>query len=217
MVPGQRLAETELAARYGVGRNAVRETMQHLAVRGVIDLSPSRSPAIRLLDLDEAMEVLDVAEAMLCLAARTAANRYDKTIHRNLLADAMHNLEQAFAVNDPPPCNRARRHFYRALLEIGGNRELQRLFPAIGMHIVHVQYSSPALQQYRRKDYCVIANAVVAGNAEPAAAAVSMHVENARSVIRSIGRGGASGIYRAPRAGVRIHKSLYSSLSHSGR
>src|SRR3546814_14040142 len=52
MVPGQRLVETELASRHGVGRNAVREAMQHLAARGVVDLSPNRSPAIRKLDLD---------------------------------------------------------------------------------------------------------------------------------------------------------------------
>jgi DNA-binding GntR family transcriptional regulator len=39
MVPDQRLVETELAARFGVGRNAVREAMQRLAVRSVIDLS----------------------------------------------------------------------------------------------------------------------------------------------------------------------------------
>src|SRR3546814_8419132 len=36
MVPGQRLVETELASRHGVGRNAVREAMQHLAARGVV-------------------------------------------------------------------------------------------------------------------------------------------------------------------------------------
>src|SRR3546814_8908277 len=64
MVPGQRLVETELASRHGVGRNAVREAMQHLAARGVVDLSPNRSPAIRKLDLAESMEVLDVASAM---------------------------------------------------------------------------------------------------------------------------------------------------------
>src|SRR3546814_3335354 len=37
MVPGQRLVETELALHFGVGRNAVREAMQRLAVRGVVD------------------------------------------------------------------------------------------------------------------------------------------------------------------------------------
>ena len=56
MVPGQRLVETDLAERFGVGRNAVREAMQRLAARGVVDLSRHRSPAIRRLDGEETME-----------------------------------------------------------------------------------------------------------------------------------------------------------------
>src|SRR3546814_18595052 len=47
MVPGQRIVETDLAVQFGVGRNAVREAMQQLAMRGVVDLSPNRSASIR--------------------------------------------------------------------------------------------------------------------------------------------------------------------------
>ena len=45
--PGQRLIESELAAHFGVGRNAIREAMQKLAARGVIDLQRNRSASIR--------------------------------------------------------------------------------------------------------------------------------------------------------------------------
>ena len=61
MVPGQMLAETNIAVRFGVGRNAVREAMQQLGARGVIDLSRHRSPTIRLLDKAETSEILAVA------------------------------------------------------------------------------------------------------------------------------------------------------------
>lgn len=60
LVPGQRLIETELAARYGVGRNTVREAIQWLAAKGIVDMSRNRSPAIRELAIDEVMEVLEV-------------------------------------------------------------------------------------------------------------------------------------------------------------
>jgi DNA-binding GntR family transcriptional regulator len=185
MVPGQRLVETELAARYGVGRNAVREAMQHLAVRGVIDLSPNRSPAIRALDLAEGLEVLDVAEAMLRLAARTAASHYTADCEP-MLSGALADIERAFMTNDLGLFNRGRRHFYRGLLEIGGNRELQRLFPAIGMHILHVQYASPALQDIRRTDYRLIAEAVMAGDSKQAEAAALSHVDKVRAAIRAM-------------------------------
>src|SRR3546814_4678101 len=68
MVPGQRLVETELALHFGVGRNAVREAMQRLAVRGVVDLRPNQSASIRKLDINETIEILEVAAEMTSLA-----------------------------------------------------------------------------------------------------------------------------------------------------
>src|SRR3546814_6402253 len=93
LVPGQRLAETDLALRYDVGRNAVREAMQHLSVRGIIELEANRSPSIRKLDLAESMEALDVAEAMTALAARSAAARYTGQPPEALFADVLKRLD----------------------------------------------------------------------------------------------------------------------------
>ena len=90
LVPGQRLIETELALRYGVGRNAVREALQWLAAQGGIAAIRHRSSAIRQLDTAEAGEVLDVAEAMLALVARAAAGQYRAPSER--LAGAMREL-----------------------------------------------------------------------------------------------------------------------------
>lgn len=183
MVPGQRLVETELATRFGVGRNAVREAMQHLAVRGVVDLTRHRSAAIRKLDRTETLEVLEVAEAMTCLAVRAAAKNYDAEIHDDLFSRAMADLSAAASADEPGLFSSARRRFYRALLAIGGNRELQRLFPAIGMHIIYSQYQSPRVQAIRVTDYHSIHAAIVAGNADAAEKDGRAHVEHIRQVI----------------------------------
>lgn len=185
MVPGQRLVETDIAARYASGRNAVREAVQRLAARGVVDLSPNRSPAIRRLDLDETMEVLDVAKAMTVLALRTAALRFDAARHGELLSQTMDALAEADRVDEPGAFSRARRHFYRVLLEIGGNRELQRLYPAIGMHIIYAQYQTRQLRGIRMTDYQAIAQAVAQGDPAAAERAGCDHVEQVREVIRA--------------------------------
>ena len=182
LVPDQRLIETELAQRYGVGRNAVREAMQHLAARGLIDLLPNRSPAIRRLDLAQTLDVLEVASAMTGLVARAAATAYHEE-HRDLLNGILLDLEAAGAAGDAAAFGRARRHFYRALLLIGGNSELQRLFPAISMHIIHAQYPSPRLGGIRLSDYHAVARSVIARDPDTAAAAAIAHVENVRAVI----------------------------------
>lgn len=175
MVPGQRLVETDLATKYGVGRNAVREAMQRLATRGIADLKPNHSPAIRFLDDAEVMEVLEVAEYLTALAARSAARRFDGRIHSTMLEDAMAQLEAVKPGSPYGAFGRVRRGFYRALLHIGGNRELQRIYPAVGMHLVFSQFHSPKLQKVRLADYKRISDAVAAGDDNAAEAAGREH------------------------------------------
>jgi len=183
LVPGQRLVETDLAAQYGVGRNAVREAVQRLAVRGVIDLSRNKSASIRKLDKEETLEVLDVAMVMTGLVAAVAARNYDPPHHGALIEAAMTGLADVENDREPGAFSRARRGFYRAILAIGGNRELQRLFPAIGMHIIYSQYQSPRLQDIRLSDYRALHDAIVANDTEAAERSGRGHVENVRRVI----------------------------------
>jgi len=186
LVPGQILSETGLAGQYGVGRNAVREAVQHLAARGVVDLSRNRSPTIRRLDHAETLEILDVAGALTALAAQAAARRYDPVSHAALVAATLDSLVQADADDEPCAFSRARRHFYRVLLRIGENRELQRLFPAISMHIIYAQYQSPRLRGIRLADYRAIMDAVASGDLAAAAAAGRTHTDHVRSAIEHI-------------------------------
>lgn len=183
MVPGQRLVETELAARFGAGRNAVREAMQRLAARGVVDLSRNRSPAIRRLDEAETMEVLTVARAMTALMLGAAAARFDSATHGAMLDDAQTQLERAADEDEIAGFGRARRQFYRALLDIGGNRELKRLFPAIGMHIIYAQYQSRQLRGIRLADYRAMIDSVRRGDETQAEAAGARHVDHVSAVI----------------------------------
>jgi len=186
LVPGQILSETGMAGQYGVGRNAVREAMQHLAARGVVDLSRNRSPTIRRLDHAETLEILDVAGALTALAVQAAALRYDPVVHGAQIAGALDALTKADADDEPGAFSRARRHFYRVLLRIGGNRELQRLFPAISMHIIYAQYQSPRLRGIRLADYRAIMDAVAGGDLAAAAAAGRNHTDHVRSAIEHI-------------------------------
>ena len=183
MVPGQRLVETELASRFGVGRNAVREAMQRLAVRGVVDLSRHRSAAIRKLSFDETMDVLVVARMMTGLMARTAARRFDRGLHGHELDAVLISLVAAQATRSPGAFSKARRRFYRTLLHIGRNAELERLFPAIGMHIIYSQFRSAHLQEIRIADYAAMADTVKSGDACAAETAAHNHVDHVRDLI----------------------------------
>lgn len=186
LVPGQRLIETEIAQRFGVGRNAVREAIQRLAATGIVDLSRNRSPSIRRLALEETLDVLEVAEAMTALLAHLAARNFDDPAHLPRIQAVLSELSDCAATRDPDAFSRARRRFYRTLLDIAGNGELDRHFSAMNMHIVYLQYRSSLLQDARFKDYRTICQAVIDRDVHGAEGAARQHVKRVRHLIQEL-------------------------------
>jgi DNA-binding GntR family transcriptional regulator len=183
IVPAQRLVEVDLAANFGVSRNSVREGLQRLAAEGVVELLRHKGAVIRSLSFQDTLDVLDVAELMTGLLARAAASATPKSEQVRAIEQVVRELKAADKAHDSAAFSLARRRFYRVLLELGGNRELRRLFPAIHMPIVYAQYRLPSLQQLRLRDYGRIAAAVLAKDADKAEALGREHVQNVRTSI----------------------------------
>ncbi|WP_460483569.1 GntR family transcriptional regulator [Comamonas humi] len=183
LVPGQRLVEADLTEQYGVSRNSVREALQHLAAQGVVEVLRNKGAAIRALSLQETLEVLDVAERMTGLLAKSAAHGIASGRSREPLERALQELTRAYDSQDTDAFAVARRSLYRALLTTSGSRELKRLFPSIQMPIVYAQHRPSTLQKVRMHDYQVMCEAVLRGD-EPAADKAGMvHVQNVRTAI----------------------------------
>ncbi len=181
-VPGQRLVEADLAAQFGVGRNSVREALQHLAADGVIEIVRHKGAVVRSLTLRETLDVLDVTERMNGLLARTAAQSVKDGGSGQSLVRALERLNSA-AASSTEEFAQARRHFYRVLLELGGSKELRRLFRVIHMPIVHAQHRLGSLREMRLRDYGAIGRAVLQGNAAKADEAGAAHVRHVRAEI----------------------------------
>lgn len=182
-VPGQRLVEVDLAEQYQVSRNSVREALQQLAAQGVVEISRNKGAAIRSLSLQETLEVLDVAERMTGLLARSAALGITTGRASDPIRQALAELEYADAAQDADAFARARRGLYRALLHASGSRELKRLFPSIQMPIVYAQHRPAALQKVRMRDYQAMCDAVLRGDMQAADVAGMAHVQNVRTAI----------------------------------
>lgn len=133
-VPGQRLAEPDLMARYGVGRSTVREALGRLAASGLADLAPHRGGRIRWLSRRAAADVLRVAQALLALLARQAAEAVAAGADPAPLTAAASAYDAATTDRA-----RARARYYRALTQLAGNAELDRLLPLLQVHLVRAQ------------------------------------------------------------------------------
>lgn len=182
-VPAQRLIESDLAATFGVSRNSVREGLQRLVAEGVVELLRHKGAVIRSLSFQDTLDVLDVAELMTGLLARAAAQAKPTSEQTHTIEQTILELKATDKARDSAGFSLARRRFYRALLELGGNRELRRLFPTIQMPIVYAQYRLPSLQQLRVRDYSRIAAAVLVNDVDKAEALGREHVQKVRAAI----------------------------------
>lgn len=187
-VPGQRLVEVDLATQFGVSRASVREALQRLAAQGLIELHRNKGAAIRTLSAQETLEVLDVAERMTGLLARSAARAIAAGAPRAPIQDALARLREADHSQDPDAFASARRGLYRTLLATSGSRELRRLLPSIHMPIVYAQHRPATLQQVRMHDYQAMCQAILKGDEQAADVAGMQHVRNVReAIVRRLG------------------------------
>jgi len=188
-VPGQRLVEADLTKKWNVSRGTVREALNRLSAEGIVTLSRHRGAAIRVLDRAEMLDILDVLELMIGMAARLAARRIGEGTNRDRFTETFVALQQ---FRDQPASFeliRARNRFYRTMAAIGGNRELQDILGRMHVHLVRVQLQAlhDNLMPDRFEDYSRVGEAVLAGDARRAEIAARRHVRNTGAVLSRVG------------------------------
>ncbi|RRH78401.1 GntR family transcriptional regulator [Falsigemmobacter faecalis] len=134
-VPGQRLAERDLMIRYSVGRSTVREALSRLASMGFLEIVPHRGATIRRLTRREAADVLRVAAVLIGLTARQAAEAVAAGADPAPMREAL----AVYVAAARADLSRARARYYRAMTALAGNRELERLVPAVQVPLVRAQ------------------------------------------------------------------------------
>jgi DNA-binding GntR family transcriptional regulator len=88
--PGEALSEKEIAARFGVSRQPVREAFIKLSEAGLVQILPSRGTYVMKISLREVANARFVREAVECSLARAASKLIDPTgvaLLRRLIAE----------------------------------------------------------------------------------------------------------------------------------
>ncbi|MDX3911576.1 MAG: GntR family transcriptional regulator [Sphingobium sp.] len=191
--PGQRLFEARLTETYGVSRGPVREALNKLAAIGVVDLTMQRGARVKMLNVNEALDTLVVAQALVALAARLAAQNIDAPGARVMMEAAADKLASFDPASTGPDFALARSGFYRTLAIIANNDQLKLVLPSVRIHIIRVQFRSflQEIDARRHIDYRQIAKAVLAGQDGAAEHAVRTHFARAINALGAF-RGRAS-------------------------
>ncbi|MCC7461538.1 MAG: GntR family transcriptional regulator [Gammaproteobacteria bacterium] len=75
LVPGQRLVEAELCKLLGASRGTVRSALMHLVHEGLVERIENKGARVRVVGLEDALQIVEVRAAVESLCIRRAAER----------------------------------------------------------------------------------------------------------------------------------------------
>lgn len=197
---GERLVEADLAARFRVSRTPVRDALGELAAAGLVDLAAGRSVVVREFGPKALRDIYHVRATLEAEAARSATGRAGAPALRDARA-AMRSLL------DVPPSGRDANWERSAMdadeafhLVIAGGSGNPRLAEEIGRYAKQVRAVRQAVknpageQEMAIGEHLAVLDALLAGHADAAGAAMRRHIESAAAVALGMmfpGRGAA--------------------------
>jgi len=136
LAPGERMLETEIAARLKVSRVPVREAFKILTTQGILQGEPHRGLSVIEVNEKVINEICDARIAVETLAVRSLRADPDRIGQlAPVLASKIAILAQKIRVGDLVAINHADIDFHRQLCELSGNRIATTLWQAIARHI----------------------------------------------------------------------------------
>ncbi|MCW5249922.1 MULTISPECIES: GntR family transcriptional regulator [unclassified Streptomyces] len=175
---GTLLTEGELAGAVGVSRTPVREALLRLEAEGLLRLYPKKGALVLPVS---AQEIADVVETRLLVeahAARKAVPAAPELLER--LAELLERQREQAAAGDLAAAAVTDRCFHAEIVRSGGNEILARLYDQLrdrqlrmGVAVLH---SHPDRVAKTLAEHGEILDALRAGDAEAAVAAVGRHV-----------------------------------------
>ncbi|MFE4451575.1 GntR family transcriptional regulator [Streptomyces sp. NPDC056796] len=186
MVPGQRLVEQELSEVFRATRSSVREALQDLAAEGLVELIPRRGARVRVISVEEAVQITECRALLEGLCARRAAEYATDEVRQELrgIGEAMN---RAVGDGDPDAYSVLNRRLHERIGEAGGQKVAQALLERMNGQMVRYQFRlalRPGRPARSLPQHLAIIDAVVTGDPDAAEAAARAHVESVVDALR---------------------------------
>jgi len=180
ILPGDRIREEDVAQSLGVSRTPVREALQHLQARRLVELAPGRGIVVVELNTQQVMELYAMREVLEGAAARFAAQHA-------LPAEIaiMHELADEFdqSKGDAEKLARINHQLHRVIYEAARNRymheALNNLEDALSL-LQNTTFSLPERHASASKEHRAIIAAIEARDADKAEAESRHHIHEAQ-------------------------------------
>lgn len=180
LLPGDRIREEDVAQSLGVSRTPVREALQHLQARRLVEVAPGRGIVVVELTTQQVMELYAMREVLEGAAARFAAQH---AVGAEIAM--MHELLQEFvaAEGNPPRLARINNALHRTIYEAARNRylpdALNNLEDALSL-LRNTTFSLPERHASADREHRAIVAAIESRDSEGAEAASRLHIREAQ-------------------------------------
>jgi DNA-binding GntR family transcriptional regulator len=200
--PGQALNQAILARTIGISTTPLREALRRLKSEGLVELDAHRDARVTDLTPEEARDLLEVRRSLDPLAAALAAERRTKADIKEIrdAAKRVEPLERDFGVDDLI----AHRHFHAAIYRASHNDLLIATLDGLWDKADRYRRLGLAAERSQQErddkaaEHARLAECVIAGDAEGAAAVMHQHIATSLGAIAAW-RLGAPASSNAPR------------------
>jgi DNA-binding GntR family transcriptional regulator len=176
--PGERLVETRIAQELGTSQAPVREALRELELLRFVESEPFRGARVRAVSAAELAEIYPVRAAVEEVAAREAAVRLGGDV--SALEAELDAIHRAADAGDPHAQAEHDTRFHRLIVEASGNTILLGVWNSLSIETRTVitalltGIDGHELAELHRP----VLDALRAGDAEAAGAALRRHVEH---------------------------------------
>ena len=186
LMPNERLIEADLAQSYGVNRANIRMALAMLDQEGLVVREPNRGARVGAVWGAEAIEIAETRlaiEGMLAHRAAERATAADRKALRAIEKAMRRAVEQA----DHAAFSQANAALHREIQRIAGNETANRILNTLKTHLVRLQYRVimlPGRPKSSLREHSAIVEAICAGDADGAEAAMRRHLLNFKELLK---------------------------------
>jgi DNA-binding GntR family transcriptional regulator len=187
LVPGQRLVEQELSDNLNATRNCVREALQDLASEGLIELVPRRGARVRIVSVEEAIQITECRAALEALCAHRAA-RDASVRQRESLREIGAGMRAAVAGGDLSAYSALNRQLHARIAEMSGQKVASGLLDRLKGQMVRYQFRlalRPGRPGKSLPQHLAIIEAIATGDGPAAEAAARAHLDSVIDELRA--------------------------------
>ncbi len=139
--PGEKVAEPELAARFGISRTPIREAFRQLESEGYLSVIPRKGAVVAALSERDVQEYYAIKSILEGYAAELAANKLtDKELLK--LETINERLKQLANAGDVKVFYKTHHEFHEIFLKAADNSKLYELIMQLGMKFSRLRMAS---------------------------------------------------------------------------